>query len=122
MPPSYGFDLDPVVRHCLRARRLLLIRYALVTGLLLIGLCLNAFTTVAWLGLCAVVVGLRSRAIRDLPRSVRLAGIAAIATLVLCFLGYLLFQFVLAGILGSIGLSGRSSFDEYGYGSSTRLR
>ena len=120
VPPSYGFDLDPVVRHCLRARRLLLIRYALVTGLLLIGLCLNAFTTVAWLGLCAVVVGLRSRAVRDLPRSVRLAGMAAIATLVLCFLGYLLFQFVLAGILGSIGLSGRSSFDEYGYGSSTR--
>lgn len=41
VPPSFGFDLDPVVRHCLRARRLLIIRYALATGVLLLSFCLT---------------------------------------------------------------------------------
>jgi hypothetical protein len=106
VPPSYGFDLDPVVRHCLRARRLLLIRYAIVTGLLVVGLCATGATTIAWLALCAVVVGLTSSTVRQLPRSVRIAGLAAVAVLVLCFVGYLLFQFVLASVLGSTALSG----------------
>jgi hypothetical protein len=115
VPPSYGFDLDPVVRHCLRARRLLLIRYAMVTGVLVLGLCLNSLATIAWLVLCAVVVGLRSSAVRELPRSFRLAGIAAIVLLVLCALGYFLLRFVLNSLVGSLGLpSGRGGFGDYG--------
>ncbi|NMO55293.1 hypothetical protein HH310_29430 [Actinoplanes sp. TBRC 11911] len=109
VPPSYDFDLDPVVRHCLRARRLLLARYAIVTGLLLVGLCLSGSLTLVWLGLCAVVVGVRSSAVRQMPRSVRLAGLAVIAVLAMCLAGYFLFQFLLAGVVGSMGLSGTSS-------------
>ncbi|WP_127500595.1 hypothetical protein [Actinoplanes solisilvae] len=115
VPPSYGFDLDPVVRHCLRARRLLLIRYAIVTGLLVAGLCANPVVTIMWLVLCAAVVGLRSSAVRELPRPVRLAGLAAIGAVATCFVGYLLFQFLFASLLGSIGLSSSSDpFDDYG--------
>jgi hypothetical protein len=36
--PSFGFDLDPVVRHCYRARRLLLLRNTLLTGVVVAGL------------------------------------------------------------------------------------
>jgi hypothetical protein len=113
VPPSYGFDLDPVVRHCLRARRLLLIRYAMVTGVLVLGLCLNSLATVAWLSLCAVVVGLRSSAVRDLPRSFRLAGIATVVVLLLCSLGYVLLQFVLSSFVDSLGLPGGRDVGDY---------
>jgi hypothetical protein len=49
VPPSFGFDLDPVVRHCLRARRLLIVRYALVTVVLTAGLVTSPVATVTWL-------------------------------------------------------------------------
>ncbi|MEV4350607.1 hypothetical protein AB0J83_39625 [Actinoplanes sp. NPDC049596] len=105
VPPSYGFDLDPVVRHCLRARRLLLIRYAIVTALLVAGLCANSVATVVWLGFCAVIVFVRSAAYKELPRAIRVAGWAAVAGLLFCFLGYLLLQFVAASYLSSFGVS-----------------
>ncbi|MEU4693947.1 hypothetical protein [Actinoplanes sp. NPDC023714] len=60
VPPSFGFDLDPVVRHCLRARRLLIVRYALVTAILLAGLCLGSWWTFWWLALCAVIMMARA--------------------------------------------------------------
>ncbi|SNY47469.1 hypothetical protein [Paractinoplanes atraurantiacus] len=111
VPPSYGFDLDPVVRHCLRARRLLLIRYAIVTGLLVIGLCAASVATVGWLGLCAVIVFLRSSAYKELPRGVRIAGLAVLAGLIFCFLGYLLLQVVAASFLADLG----PSYSSYSY-------
>ncbi|GAA2529774.1 hypothetical protein [Winogradskya humida] len=115
VPPSYGFDLDPVVRHCLRARRLLLIRYAMVTGVLVVGLCLSPLATVAWLGLCAVVVGLRSSTVRELPRSFRLAGITVVVVLALCLLGSFLLSVVLGSVVDSLGLpSGQDGFGDYG--------
>ncbi|AGL19294.1 hypothetical protein [Actinoplanes sp. N902-109] len=110
VPPSYGFDLDPVVRHCLRARRLLLIRYALVTAILVLGLCLNAFATVTWLALCGAIVGFRSPAVRELPRSVRLGALAALGALVLCALGYVVLQTVLTSLTDPFGSTG--TFDE----------
>ncbi|GAA0462207.1 hypothetical protein Ade02nite_28650 [Paractinoplanes deccanensis] len=122
VPPSYGFDLDPVVRHCLRARRLLLIRYAVVTALLIAGLCANSIATIAWLGFAAIVVFLRSSAYRELPRAMRLAGLAALAGLVFCFLGYLLLQVVAAGFIASAGFSVPDDpFDDYGSTSSGLL-
>lgn len=39
--PSFGFDVAPVVAHCLRARRMRLIRDAVITVLLLLGLVLS---------------------------------------------------------------------------------
>ncbi|GIE90008.1 hypothetical protein [Actinoplanes regularis] len=60
VPPSFGFDLDPVVRHCLRARRLLILRCALVTVVLMAGFVLSGALTLAWLGLCVVVEMLRA--------------------------------------------------------------
>jgi hypothetical protein len=110
VPPSYGFDLDPVVRHCLRARRLLIIRYAIVTGLLIAGLCLNFLVTLPWLALCAAVVGFRSSAVRELPRSVRLGIISVVVIVVLCFLGYTFFGFLASQLLGSTSLGSDSRY------------
>jgi hypothetical protein len=101
VPPSYGFDLDPVVRHCLRARRLLIIRYAIVTGLLVVGLCVNPIWTVGWLVFCAAVVGVRSSAVRELPRPIRLGIVAGIVVLALCFAGYTVAGVLLRGLLDS---------------------
>ena len=60
VPPSFGFDLDPVVRHCLRARRLLIVRYLVVTLILMAGLCVNGWLTLGWLGLCVLVEMVRA--------------------------------------------------------------
>src|SRR4051794_26590839 len=108
VPPSYGFDIDPVVRHCLRARRLLITRYAIVTALIVAGLCITPVWTIAWLLLCAVTVGMRSSAVRELPRPIRLSIVAAIVVLALCFAGYTILQAFLGQFLGSLG-SGRGS-------------
>jgi hypothetical protein len=101
VPPSYGFDIDPVVRHCLRARRLLIARYAIVTGLLVAGLCINFFTTLLWLAVCAVIVAFTSTVVRELPRSVRFGIAVVVAVIVLCFLGVTLFQALITRLFGS---------------------
>jgi hypothetical protein len=120
VPPSYGFDLDPVVRHCLRARRLIIARYAVVTALLLAGLCLNAASTLLWLVFCVAVVWFRSPSMRELPRSFRLAIGAAVASVVLCFVGYAVANVFISSFLSFAGLGDLgglgSSFDR---GSST---
>ena len=110
VPPSYGFDLDPVVRHCLRARRLVLIRCAIVTGLLLAGLCAAPFVTVAWLAICAVAVALRSSTVRELPRTVRLLMFGGAAVLAICFAG----SIVLQQLIATAEFGSLSSRDEYG--------
>jgi hypothetical protein len=60
VPPSFGFDLDPVVRHCLRARRLLIGRYGVVTLLVAIGLCAAPQWTLPWLAICGIITCARS--------------------------------------------------------------
>jgi hypothetical protein len=81
VPPSFGFDIDPVVRHCLRARRLLIGRYAVVTGLLVVGLVLAAGWTVAWLAVCATAIGMRSASV---PRPVRRTVVALVVLFLMC--------------------------------------
>ncbi|MDI6102408.1 hypothetical protein QLQ12_27695 [Actinoplanes sp. NEAU-A12] len=99
VPPSYGFDIDPVVRHSLRARRLLLLRYGLVTALLLLGLLwLSPIATVAWLAVCVVGVGARSRVVRRLPPRTQLAVVAAVVVFGFCFVAYPLLQLVSRGL------------------------
>ena len=106
VPPSYGFDLDPVVRHCLRARRLQIIRYATVTALLIVGLILSPPVTIAWLLLCAVVVGLRSWSARALPPALRVVfGIVA-AIVILCFAGGAIATAMIGQLASSAGLGG----------------
>lgn len=94
VPPSYGFDLDPVVRHCLRARRLLLVRYLLVTVLLIVGVCANPVATLGWLTLCGVVEGFRSPEFRRLPRAVRWGSVAVLAVGLSCLGGFVALQSV----------------------------
>lgn len=53
VPPSFGFDLDPVVRHCFRARRLLLLQHASVTMLIVAALCVVSANK--WLALLAAM-------------------------------------------------------------------
>ncbi|GLY04025.1 hypothetical protein [Actinoplanes sp. NBRC 101535] len=108
VPPSYGFDLDPVVRHCLRARRLMLLRYGLVTALLIIGLCVNPLATIGWLLVCAVVVGARSALLRELPPAVRLAVVTGLVGVLSCFAGYLVLSYVASSLVGSFS-------DDFGY-------
>jgi hypothetical protein len=119
VPPSFGFDLDPVVRHCLRARRLMIARYAFVTGILVVGLCLTPVWTIGWLFLCAAVVGLQSPSLRQLPRAVRLGLGATAGFVLLCFAGYTVAGLVLGRLLSSVGLGGRSTSQFPGLGEST---
>jgi hypothetical protein len=48
VPPSYGFDVGPVLRHAFRARRRLLIRDIVLSALLLAGIILLPGVTLAW--------------------------------------------------------------------------
>ncbi|MCU7725457.1 DUF389 domain-containing protein [Actinoplanes sp. KI2] len=82
VPPSFGFDLDPVVRHCLRARRLLIIRYAMATGVLLLSFCLTGWLPVFWLTLCMLI-----EVVRGGPRArVRALGVGVSTIAVLGFI------------------------------------
>ncbi|GGM57354.1 hypothetical protein ACFFX1_17355 [Dactylosporangium sucinum] len=55
VPPSFGFDLEPVVRHAFRARTMLMIRDAALTLILAAGLLLVPAATIAWLLLAWVI-------------------------------------------------------------------
>jgi hypothetical protein len=100
--PSFGFSLGPVIRHCLAARRRTLIRDAVVTALLLLGLLLafRAGVTVllGFLGLWLLARGIRLlRARQTAPGLVHLLFAALLAPLVIGAL--------LASILQALGLS-----------------
>jgi hypothetical protein len=60
------FDLDPVVRHCYRARRLLLARDLFLTLLVVIGIVITPSTTLPWLTLGVIVLASRTRYARSL--------------------------------------------------------
>jgi hypothetical protein len=100
VPPSFDFDVDPVVRHCLRARRLVMARYAVVTVLLVLGLFINIVWTIAWLALCVAIVALRSSAVRQLPRPVRIGLVTTAAVVLLCFLGTAVVQLLITSVVG----------------------
>ncbi|MFF3438882.1 hypothetical protein [Streptosporangium sp. NPDC002721] len=79
VPPSHGgFDLLPVVLHCLRAERLALIRDAVLSALLALSLVLSFTSTLSWLSL------LLPLAVLALPRVRRLSvGLRALLLLVI---------------------------------------
>ncbi|WP_433795796.1 hypothetical protein [Actinoplanes sp. CA-252034] len=113
VPPSFGFDLDPVVRHSLRARRLLLLRYALVTLVLVVGFCLSPIATITWLLLCGAVVAFRSRVLGGLPPQVRTGIVTAGAFALVCLGGYWLLQ-TMSGDLGDLLFSSQDGYYDYG--------
>ncbi|MDL4820768.1 hypothetical protein [Actinomadura opuntiae] len=78
--PSYGFDLRPVLAHCLHARETRLIRDAVLTGVILIALILSWRVTV----LVLVALTVLAIAVAMLPgRSGRFHAVVAIALLVI---------------------------------------
>ncbi|WFE59986.1 hypothetical protein [Micromonospora sp. WMMD712] len=52
--PSYGFDLPTVLHHCLRARRLAVVRDVAILGMLLLSACVSALATTVVIGLLAL--------------------------------------------------------------------
>lgn len=113
VPPSYGFDLDPVVRHCLRARRLLIARHAVVTLLLVVGLWANPFFTLAWLGFGGALLVFRRRRQMSFDIWIRVMLGFAGAAVVLCCLGGVLAAFLSGGGMDALG--GGSEYDlDYG--------
>lgn len=59
VPLSLGFDIEPVIRHAFRARRMLIVREAMLTIVLTVGLMLVPGATLAWLALAAGIRRLR---------------------------------------------------------------
>jgi len=98
VPPSFGFDLDPVVRHCLRARRLLIVRFAVVTALLMVGLCLNGWATLSWLALCTLI-GIVRAANGARLRVLRLGFVTGLVLTVICTTALLTALFVAARLM-----------------------
>jgi hypothetical protein len=119
VPPSYGFDLDPVVRHCLRARRVLLGRHSVMTVLLLIGLCITPFWTLAWLTLCGMALTARSRHFRHLPLDIKLRvyTVLGVAVVLLCCTGIWMGQLV--AFIAQLGQNGNGTDFGTGTGSGT---
>lgn len=55
--PSYDVDLDPVVRHCFRARRLWLVHNALLTAVLVVAWGLLLWPAASWAAALALLLG-----------------------------------------------------------------
>jgi len=84
VPPSFGFDLAPVVRHCFRARRRQLPRDLVLSLLVLIGLVFATLPTVAWLAVGFLILTLRSAWLRQLPVQTRVYVIGGLGLVALC--------------------------------------
>ncbi|GIF14588.1 hypothetical protein [Actinoplanes teichomyceticus] len=72
VPPSHGFDLDPIVRQCFRVRRRNAARHAIATALLIAAALCSPATVLAVAALGAVVAFARSDSLRQLLRRLRL--------------------------------------------------
>ncbi|MDH2429665.1 hypothetical protein [Sphaerisporangium sp. TRM90804] len=109
--PSQGrFDLGPVIQHCREARTMLLVREMLIAVLLLIGLYMQPWATIAWVSLLVPFALLSLDRVREGPPVVRwlIRAWAAYSVLVLListliWLAYLVLGSVLAGIAGALG-------------------
>ncbi|WP_027344230.1 hypothetical protein [Hamadaea tsunoensis] len=110
--PSFGFDVEPVVRHALRARRLRLATSFALAVLVLVGLRFTPVFTVGWLAIGFVVAGWRTPLMRALsPRTRRwvvLGVLGAVGAAVCCIAGSLLFALfgVLQKVQSAMGTSG----------------
>jgi len=71
VPQSLDFDVDPVVRHCYRARRTMLARDVILTVLAVLGFVFTQGLAVAWFALGGALILARSRKMRALPAAQR---------------------------------------------------
>lgn len=81
-PSHGGFDIGPVVRHCLRARAMLALRDLLLTVVIVIGLFAAPSIMVSWLIIVGGLAMFMVYQIRKQPALRRLAARAGLATLV----------------------------------------
>jgi hypothetical protein len=68
--PSVSFDVGPVLRHCLRARRLILIRDTALCAIVLVGLLVSVAATVGFLIIALVLASVLSGSRHMLGRKV----------------------------------------------------
>jgi hypothetical protein len=88
--PSQGIDLDPIMRHCLRARKMRLIRDILFVGLLVAGQHYVPFQTYLFYLICFFAGFLPSVNWAGKPH-----GLKVFATIVSIFLGIILASFLI---------------------------
>lgn len=107
--PSVNFDLGPVLRHCLRAREMILARDCVLTVIVVAGLLINLWATVACLVL-AFVLGLflarGEHKGRGLVAKVRSSAVLLIGVV----LGAVVLLFVAAQVFSSL-LRSSSPYD-----------
>ncbi|WDZ86917.1 hypothetical protein [Micromonospora cathayae] len=98
--PSYGFDLVAVLGHCLRARRLAVVRDATTLGVLVLTACVSPLAAVFVFGTLITLYLVTStvRLIQDTMRELR-RGRSASAGLILGRTLLVLFRFVVATVL-----------------------
>ncbi|MEU7799120.1 hypothetical protein AB0J14_15170 [Micromonospora arborensis] len=113
--PSFGFDLNAIVRHCFRARHRYLVRDGILFGLLVLGLVISFFGTVFWLLLGITVLAARSPELRQLPPRVRLVLFGSLIAVLLCCGGGALLGPLMGGFPS---LAGGPSGGDFGGGDS----
>jgi hypothetical protein len=104
--PSYGIDIVPVLRHCLRARRREIIRNAVLATVLVLVVFLSPPVAVIVVAVSAVVYGVRNvlAGLRALGRGKLGEGLGFILRGVIVFFAFSLLSAVPAAIAG-LGLA-----------------
>ncbi|KUL39897.1 hypothetical protein [Actinoplanes awajinensis] len=87
VPPSHGFDLDPIVRQCFRVRRRQAAQHAIGTVLLLVAAYLSIVTVLGVAALGALVAFARSTTLRELLERFRLPSLRWILAWALALFG-----------------------------------
>ncbi|HTT51970.1 MAG TPA: hypothetical protein VMH35_11270 [Streptosporangiaceae bacterium] len=117
VPPSVGMDLGPVVRHCLRARRLQLVRDLLLSVLLLLGLIISP-TLMVFAIIAGVIIGyLPSANWARKSRGTKVLTAVGIGLLLLIVLAAVVFIAVVSSVLSvlqGVGSSGTPGLGEFG--------
>ncbi|HEY9522848.1 MAG TPA: hypothetical protein VIR33_06390 [Thermopolyspora sp.] len=101
-PSSTGLDIGPVIRHCLRARDLLLLRDVLLVVVIIAGLFIDLGLMLPWLVVLAVV-SLGTVRTRSLPAQLRFGTRAGTMTLTLIMI-------VAVALFAAIAIAQMSTF------------
>ncbi|MFI5913111.1 hypothetical protein [Dactylosporangium sp. NPDC051541] len=96
VPLSLGFDIEPVIRHAFRARRMLVVREAMLTSVIVTGLVLVPGATLAWLALAAGIRTLRRGWRGDSLRTRAGWALIALSPVLYCCVGWFSPLFLLA--------------------------
>ncbi len=119
--PSVNFDLGPVLRHCLRAREMILVRDLFLTVIVAAGLIINHWATLACLVL-AFVLGLFLARGEDKGRGLVAKVRGSAVLLIGVVLGGIVLLFLAAHFLPSLlNSSGSTYYGEPGVGGSSSL-